>query len=87
MKYSNLFKPLKVNQLILRNRIIAAPITRYGYSPSPADELETIAAKARGGAGLVILGSVAVNNAEAVIYHTASSLMEHTDLSISRNLT
>lgn len=83
MEYSNLFKPLKVNQLILRNRIIAAPITRYGYSPSPADELETIAAKARGGAGLVILGSVAVNNEEAVIFYTASSLMgEHRPLYI-----
>lgn len=85
MKYPNLFKPLKVNRLMLRNRIIAAPITRYGYSPSPADELETIAAKARGGAALIILGSVAVNNEEAVIYYTASSLMgEHRPLYIEQ---
>jgi 2,4-dienoyl-CoA reductase-like NADH-dependent reductase (Old Yellow Enzyme family)/thioredoxin reductase len=76
-EYNNLFKPLRVGKLLLRNRIVAAPITKYGYLPSPADELETIAAKARGGAGLVILGSCAVDDKESLIYFEASSLHGH----------
>ncbi len=72
--YENLFKPLRVGNLILRNRIVAAPITKYGYQPSPTDDLETIASKARGGAGLVILGSVAVDDYESKIFYDASSL-------------
>ncbi|MDO5423164.1 MAG: FAD-dependent oxidoreductase [Eubacteriales bacterium] len=75
--YPLLFSPLKVGNLTLRNRIIAAPITKYGLEPSPADELELIAAKARGGAGLVILGSCAVNDEESLIYFEGSSLDGH----------
>lgn len=67
MKYEHLFKPLRVGSLILRNRIVAAPITKYVYEQAPAESLEIIAAKARGGVGLIILGSVPVNDREAVI--------------------
>ena len=73
-EYKALFRPLKVGNIVLRNRIVAAPITKYGLLPSMADELETIAAKARGGAGMVIVGSVAVEDQESLIYHEASSL-------------
>lgn len=73
-EYKALFQPLKVGNIMLRNRIVAAPITKYGLLPSMADELETIAAKARGGAGMVIVGSVAVEDQESLIYHEASSL-------------
>ncbi|MDY3920131.1 MAG: FAD-dependent oxidoreductase [Candidatus Limivivens sp.] len=72
--YPKLFSPLKVGSITLRNRIVAAPITKYGLEPSPADELELVAAKARGGAGLVILGSCAVNDEESLIYFEGSSL-------------
>lgn len=73
-EYPNIFKPLKVGKIILRNRIIAAPISKYGALPSPAEELEVIAAKARGGAGLVILGSCAVDEEESLIHPSASGL-------------
>lgn len=44
MKYSNLFSPIKINNLILKNRIIAAPIN------------EEYQDKALGGAALVVCG-------------------------------
>lgn len=72
-KYTHLFQPLKVGSIYLRNRIVAAPVTKYAYEQAPAESLEIIAAKARGGAGLVILGSVAVNDAESVILEGFSS--------------
>lgn len=75
--YKKLFMPLKVGNMILRNRIIAAPITSYAEEPSPADKWESIAAKARGGASMVIIGSVAVNDTDALIYHASSSLFGH----------
>lgn len=74
LQYHNLFSSFKAGNLIMRNRIIAAPITKYGYLPSPTDELELIASKARGGAGIVILGSCAVNDEESLIYFESSSL-------------
>lgn len=76
-RYQHLFQPLAVGKLLLRNRIIAAPVTSYAEEPSPADKIESIAAKARGGAGLVVIGSVAVNDEEALIYHASSSLFGH----------
>lgn len=48
MKYKNLFSPLKVNSMILKNRIIAAPIG------------EEFSEKALGGAALVICGHTIV---------------------------
>lgn len=74
-KYNKLFEPLKVGNTILKNRIVAAPITKYGMLPTIEEELETIAAKARGGAGLIVLGSVAVDDYESLIYTGAGSLM------------
>lgn len=73
-EYKALFQPLKVASMLLRNRIVAAPITKYGLLPSMADELETVAARARGGAGMVVVGSVAVDDEESLIYYEASSL-------------
>lgn len=75
--FTHLFTPLTVGNVRLRNRVIAAPITSYAHEPSPADKFESIAAKARGGAGLIIIGSVAVNDEEALIYYESSSLFGH----------
>lgn len=72
-KFKILFSPLKVGSIYLRNRIVAAPITKYVYEQAPEESLEIIAAKARGGAGLVVLGSVAVNDEESVIMEGFSS--------------
>lgn len=72
-----LFEPIKIGNVNLRNRIVAAPITKYGYQPSPADDIEALAAKARGGAGLIIIGSVAVEEREGLIYKDAGSLFGH----------
>lgn len=75
--FTHLFTPLKVGNVLLRNRVVAAPITSYAEEPSPADKFESIAARARGGAGLIIIGSVAVNDEEALIYYESSSLFGH----------
>lgn len=75
--YKKLFTPLVVGNMVLRNRIIAAPITSYAEEPSPADKWESIAAKARGGASMVVIGSVAINETDALIYHESSSLFGH----------
>lgn len=71
--FEHLFSPLKVGSIYLKNRIVAAPITKYVYEQAPAESLEIIAAKARGGAGLIVLGSVAVNDQESVIVEGFSS--------------
>ena len=73
-RYEILFTPIRVGNTILKNRIIAAPITSYALEPSPADKVESIAAKARGGAGLVIIGSIGVNDTDSLIYFESSSL-------------
>ena len=48
MEYPHLFSPIQFNQLMLRKRIVAAPIGEL-YEP-----------KARGGAGLVVCGHTIV---------------------------
>lgn len=72
-EYKHLFTPIKIGSVYLKNRIVAAPITKYVYEQAPAESLEIIASKARGGAGLVILGSVPVNDQESVIVEGFSS--------------
>jgi len=84
--YQNLFTPLQMGNIFLRNRIIAAPITSYAVEPSPGDKWESIAAKARGGAAMVILGSVAVNDTDALIYHASSSLFGHEKKTFSEEI-
>ena len=49
MKFEKLFTPIKINQLIVRNRIVATPV---------GDEFEE---KALGGAGIVICGHTIVD--------------------------
>ena len=72
--FPNLFQPLRLGNTLLRNRIIAAPITKYNCMSMSSDELESLAAKARGGAGVVILGSIPVDDDESMIYYESSSL-------------
>jgi 2,4-dienoyl-CoA reductase-like NADH-dependent reductase (Old Yellow Enzyme family)/thioredoxin reductase len=57
--YPKLFSPLKVNSLILKNRIIAAPM---GGGFIDTHKIESLASKSKGGAALVILGSCHVDN-------------------------
>ena len=73
-RYKHLFQPLRMGSIVLKNRIIAAPIISYATEPSPADKFESIAAKARGGAGMVIIGSVGINDTDSLIYFESSSL-------------
>ena len=63
-KYENLFQPLKVNSLILKNRIIAAPM---GGGFVERHKIENLLAKSRGGAALVIIGSCNVDNDRSFI--------------------
>ena len=69
MKYPNLFKPLKVGDVTLRNRIISAP---QGFLHLDAESLPTQAAaafyeeKARGGAAVVTIGEGYVDTVHGI---------------------
>lgn len=76
-RYKHLASPIQIGRTVLRNRIIAAPITSYAEEASPSDKWESVAAKARGGAGLIVVGSVAVNETNALIYYESGSLFGH----------
>ena len=52
--FPNLFKPIKINNLLLRNRIVATPIGAYCNTE-----------KATGGTGLFIMGGSVVNDPRA----------------------
>ena len=71
--YPHLFTPLKVNNLILKNRIIAAPM---GGGFISEHEMEFLASRARGGAALVILGTCHVDNDRSSIAHGWPGLFE-----------
>jgi len=68
MQYPNLFKPLKVGKIYLKNRIVASPIG--GDRLTISYTMENLAAKARGGAGLIVLGSVHVDNDRSLMNNT-----------------
>ncbi|MHC1770591.1 MAG: FAD-dependent oxidoreductase [Flexilinea sp.] len=71
--YPNLFSPLKVNSLILKNRIIAAPMSG-GFLTE--HNIEMLASKARGGAALIILGTCHVDNDRSSIARGWPGLFE-----------
>ena len=66
MKYPHLFQPLRLGNVVLRNRIIGAPT---GFLHMDAESLPTQAAaayyeeKARGGAAVVTVGEGYVDSA------------------------
>lgn len=65
MKYPNLFKPIQIGRLQLRNRICLAPMSFTYYSPDGGFSDENIAyveAIARGGTGLITIGETIVGN-------------------------
>ena len=69
MKYPNLFAPLKLGNVVLRNRIISAP---QGFLHLDAESLPTQAAaafyeeKARGGAAVVTIGEGYVDSVHGI---------------------
>lgn len=71
--YPNLFKPIKINGLLLKNRIIAAPM---GGGFIDKHKMEDLAARARGGAALVILGSCQIDNDRSFIARGWAGLFE-----------
>jgi 2,4-dienoyl-CoA reductase-like NADH-dependent reductase (Old Yellow Enzyme family)/thioredoxin reductase len=70
--YPNLFKPLKVGNTWLKNRVVAAPIV-YFFGASPLDNLEQTARKAKGGASLITLGSVCVDRERSLIVENGAT--------------
>jgi 2,4-dienoyl-CoA reductase-like NADH-dependent reductase (Old Yellow Enzyme family)/thioredoxin reductase len=63
-KYPNLFKPLKLRGLIIRNRLMSAPNMLFRTIGGRPDEyyVSYIEHKARGGAGIITLGEANVVN-------------------------
>ena len=69
MKYPNLFSPLRLGNVVLRNRIISAP---QGFLHLDAESLPTQAAaafyeeKARGGAAVVTIGEGYIDSVHGI---------------------
>jgi len=63
-KYPKLLSPIKVNSLILKNRIIAAPM---GGGFIDKHKIEMLSQMAKGGAGLIIIGSCSIDNDRSMI--------------------
>ena len=59
-EFQHLFQPIKVNQVTLRNRIVAAPVEGIGVTKN--DDIARYAALARGGSAVVTVGSIAIDN-------------------------
>ena len=63
MNYPHLFSPIRINSLLLKNRIVMTAM-HLGYTPGGAvtDRLvEFYALRARGGAGLIIVGGCTID--------------------------
>lgn len=72
-EYTNLFKPLKVNKTYLKNRIIGAPISG-GFITK--NKIEHLASVSKGGAALIVLGCVHVDNDRSLIAPNWPGLFE-----------
>lgn len=59
-EFQHLFQPIKVNQVTLRNRIVAAPVEGIGVTKN--DDIAKYASLAKGGAAIVTVGSVVIDN-------------------------
>ena len=80
MQFEKLFEPIKIGELKVKNRIIAAPTLPCLATPDgyPSRELiDYYKAKARGGAGIVTVGESAVDNKFAVTH--GAQLIIHSD--------
>ena len=65
-KYPNLFSPIKVGPLTLKNRIVSAPTSLADLSPEghlTRDNIAYYKLKARGGAAVVTVGESIVHSA------------------------
>ena len=73
--YPNLFKPLKMRNLVMKNRIMSAPNMLFRTASGKPDDYYTgyIEHKARGGAGIVNLGECSVCDGG---YHTPGPVMD-----------
>jgi len=61
--FPKLFQPLQVKNITLRNRIVAAPVEGIGVTKN--DDIERFAILARGGASVVTIGTVSIDNERA----------------------
>lgn len=67
---SNLFSPLQIKKLILKNRIVVSPMCQYSATEGFANDwhLVHIGSRAVGGAGLVIMEAAAVSPEGRISY-------------------
>jgi 2,4-dienoyl-CoA reductase-like NADH-dependent reductase (Old Yellow Enzyme family)/thioredoxin reductase len=67
-KYPNLFRPLKVNKFIYKNRIVSAPMVFgavFQFEEAAARAYRKVEACAKGGAAVIIVGETSVNFTDA----------------------
>ena len=67
MSFPNLFSPIRIRNRELRNRIaLPATLTNYGCGHRVTERwIDFLAARARGGAGLIVSEVIAVDSAVA----------------------
>jgi 2,4-dienoyl-CoA reductase-like NADH-dependent reductase (Old Yellow Enzyme family)/thioredoxin reductase len=77
-KYPNLFTPIKLGELVLRNRILQAPMGPNNLTPEGYLTPETIAfyeARAAGGAAVVTIGESIVHSRTGAGHKTSMDLL------------
>lgn len=64
--FENMFSPIKINELEIKNRIVMAPMGGAAYAApdgSPTDYyINYLEARAKGGVGMIVTGNTAINN-------------------------
>jgi 2,4-dienoyl-CoA reductase-like NADH-dependent reductase (Old Yellow Enzyme family) len=85
---SNLFTPLKLGELVLKNRIVIAPMCQYSAEDGAATDWHTIhlGSLALSGAGMLILEATAVNPRGRISYGDLGLWDDRTEQALAKSL-
>jgi 2,4-dienoyl-CoA reductase-like NADH-dependent reductase (Old Yellow Enzyme family) len=85
---SNLFTPLKLGELVLKNRIIIAPMCQYSAEDGAATDWHAIhlGSLALSGAGMLILEATAVNPRGRISYGDLGLWDDRTEQALAKSL-
>lgn len=86
---SHLFTPLKLGELVLKNRVIIAPMCQYSAEDGAATDWHTIhlGRLALSGAGMLILEATAVNPRGRISYADLGLWDDRTEQALAKSLT
>ncbi|MFT5003876.1 MAG: 2,4-dienoyl-CoA reductase-like NADH-dependent reductase (Old Yellow Enzyme family), partial [Flavobacteriales bacterium] len=85
---SNLFTPLKLGELVLKNRVVIAPMCQYSAEDGAATDWHTIhlGRMALSGAGMLILEATAVNPRGRISYGDLGLWDDRTEQALAKSL-